>query len=275
MTTGCAAVGGFFLYQWLARLADLRPSMLRRSAPSWCAALTASRAFGIPQGKSGRVLFNIPLQQKLCPRAWRNAPERTSRHPERRRHRRRADGRGGGRPAGARTRRRPAATGGAGTRGVSRRGSTRPPGTQARRKTPPAGRVPPCGTAASFRPWRIACRPAGGWRPFEGGGSRCRVPSCAHKTTTPGTFAATAPASQMPILALQDSCIAKPALDPAAICAGQEIEPAVTVLAFVVRRHDPYCLCVAGSDRARRLHEQESENTCPQELSLVWRPISS
>ena len=52
--------------------------MRRQSAPSWWAPLTASRAFAIPQGKSGRVLSNLPLQQSLCPRAWRNAPERTS-----------------------------------------------------------------------------------------------------------------------------------------------------------------------------------------------------
>lgn len=51
--------------------------MRRGGAAPWWAPLTARRAFGIPQGKSGRVLSNIPLQQSLCPRVWRNAPERT------------------------------------------------------------------------------------------------------------------------------------------------------------------------------------------------------
>ncbi len=52
--------------------------MRRGSAPSWWALLTASGAFGIPQGQSGRVLSNFPLVQSVCPRAWRYAPERTS-----------------------------------------------------------------------------------------------------------------------------------------------------------------------------------------------------
>ena len=31
--------------------------------------MTASGAFGIPQGQSGRVLSNFPLVQSVCPRA--------------------------------------------------------------------------------------------------------------------------------------------------------------------------------------------------------------
>ncbi len=37
----------------------------RCAPPSW-APLTASRAFGLSQGKSGRVLSNIPFMQTLC-----------------------------------------------------------------------------------------------------------------------------------------------------------------------------------------------------------------